>query len=102
MKFILLLFLVSCSINQVPEVNLFYKKELQMIVNGISYSGVAVVPRVKSYDIHLISPDNLDYLTYETCHRHVSLEDASYKKTFGWGQRKPASQQAQQSGPTRE
>lgn len=77
--------LVSCaSVNQKLDSELFYKRDIQLDINGISYSGVTVIPSQESYDITITPPGNLDLAIFDSCHRSYTIEKAdSGWKPFG-------------------
>lgn len=78
MRYLIFLLLASCStVSQIPVTgNHFYKRELKVTVNGKSCVGVCVVPKASSYKIK-VEADRIDYLSFESCHRKISVEDQS-------------------------
>ncbi len=71
-----LAFLTGCStVSQIPITgDHFYKRELKVTVNKKECVGVCIAPKSNSYVIK-VEADRIDYLSFESCHRKVSVED---------------------------
>lgn len=76
------LLLASCSsVQQKLEPELFYKRDVELEINGNYYSGVTVIPKSNHYSITIIPPGDIDLVLFQTCHRESAIEKASK----GWG-----------------
>lgn len=76
-----LLHLVACSgVQQTLSPDVFYKRDIQLQINGGTYTGVTVVPHAVSYSVTLIPPGNIDLMLIRSCHREYSIE----KVDSGW------------------
>lgn len=77
------LFLAGCGgmPNQKLNPELFYKRDINLEINGRTYEGVSVVPYASSYQID-IEPRgaDIDMLLITSCHREYSAE----KTASGW------------------
>lgn len=74
--------LVSCA-NVTQELNpdKFYKRDMDIKVNGYQGEGVLVVPRASSYSFDINAAGKLDLFTFTTCHREQTKEKAGER---GW------------------
>lgn len=79
MKFFLFsLLLFGCaSTQQVLDPKLFYKRDVEIEINGHKYEGVTVVPYSQKYDVTLRPKGDLDLILLRTCHREYSGEKIS-------------------------
>lgn len=57
-----------------------YQKDLELTVNGEAFKGAALPIISDKYKIIIDSETNLDLLTLESCHRHISIQNAFNKK----------------------
>lgn len=79
---LILSLVVSCSsVNQKLDPKVFYKRDMQVRVNGHAGEGVLVVPRSDSYEFDIEAKGKLDLFTFSTCHREQTKEKAGKK---GW------------------
>lgn len=75
--------MVSCaSTFQQLDPKLFYKRDVQIAVNGQTYEGVTTIPKASSYDITVSPKGGMDFVLISSCHREETFE----KKTrrFLW------------------
>ena len=79
---ILLMLTISCAEYQQLEVDMYYKRDIGIKVNGNSYEGVAVIPRADKYEITLEPKGDMDLILVRSCHREHSFEKKS--KKFLW------------------
>lgn len=80
-----LIWLSACSnVSQIPQASKFYKRELEVKVNGALCSGACVVKRAPKYTLEVNAPADMDYLSIETCHRHVTKEDLGDSFTYDY------------------
>lgn len=78
------LFLSACSmpsIKQPVDVNTFYKRDMMLLVNGVSGQGVVMVPKADTYQISGRSAGNIDLLSMRTNHREI-IQEAVGRTTF--------------------
>jgi len=69
------LLLASCaSVDQVLDPEVFYKRDIQIEINGARYEGVATVPKANSYDILLRPKGKADLVLITSCHREYEAE----------------------------
>jgi len=54
----------------------FYKRDIGMTVDGVTYTGAMVLPRRAFYSIRLKAKGRLDLMTFETCHQAIIQEEA--------------------------
>ena len=68
------LLLTSCSTTAFQRLDtaVFYKRDIQIEVNGKKYEGVTVIPQAKSYKIKLESEGDMDMLLWRSCAREDS------------------------------
>jgi len=80
-----MLFLMGCATipNQQLDPGTFYKRDMQITVNGVTREGVLVAPRKSSYAFDVVAKGDLDLFTFETCHREEEQEDAGTRGIFG-------------------
>ncbi len=72
----------SCaSTSQELDPKVFYKRDMQVKVNGLKGDGILVVPRKTSYNFDITAQGKLDLFTFSTCHREQTREKAGKK---GW------------------
>lgn len=78
LAFCALVVIQSCSTDQMPVVKseIIYKKDMVISHAGISYVGVAVLPEMASYDLHIAAKGDLDLFTFTNCHRDENSENA--------------------------
>lgn len=60
--------------------DIFYKRDIELEINGQTYVGVTVVPHALSYSVNFIPPGNIDLMLIRSCHREYSVEKAD----TGW------------------
>jgi hypothetical protein len=63
------------TVSQTPDTAAFYARSMELTVNGKACVGTCVVPYAKQYKMHIEGIGDLDYLSIESCHRKVVLED---------------------------
>lgn len=79
---IFFLFFFSCtSVPQKLDPDLFYKRDMQISINGHQGEGVLVIPRAPSYNFDIKAQGKLDLFTFTTCHREQTKEQAGDR---GW------------------
>jgi len=63
--------LVACSSKptQKLDADIFYKRDLSMVINGVQHHGASVVNMASSYSIVFKPHGKLDLLKINTCHR---------------------------------
>lgn len=82
-KIILALLLTGCITNQKNlDPDSFYKRDMKIVVNGMSGEGVMVVPKSSSYKIDVEAKGKLDLFTFTTCHREETKEAAWQDKSI--------------------
>lgn len=72
---VLLCFAACTTPTQVVNPNIFYRRDIQLDVNGVTGSGVLVAIPASKYTIKGVSYGVMDLVTLTTCHREVVLED---------------------------
>lgn len=74
----LLVLVSACSTDQMPTIktDIVYKKDMVINHSGVSYIGVAVLPELASYDLHIVAKGDLDLFTFTNCHRDENSENA--------------------------
>lgn len=83
-RYFLLIALSGCStVSQKLEPGVFYKRDMDLAVNGSSGVGVVVVPNRSIYEMDIRSKGKLDLFTLTTCHREDSREKAGEDGLFG-------------------
>lgn len=75
--FFLLLLSACSSVNQVLDPNVFYKRDIEIEVNGQKREGVSVTAKAESYNIILRPKADLDLVLLKTCHREFTGEKLS-------------------------
>jgi len=81
------LWLASCANlpTQKLDADIFYRKDLNMTIDGKPYSGVAVVDNETVHDITFKPQGHLDLLLITTCHREDSFRtDQNKSQTFSY------------------
>lgn len=72
-----LLFFVGCAstTTETLDSSTFYKRDMIItdVDSGVSYEGVAVLPRREKYNLKLVAHGKLDLMTLTTCHREDAL-----------------------------
>lgn len=77
-----LILLASCSsVPQKLDPKKFYKRDMDLKINGHQGEGVLVVPRKSVYKFDIKSTGKLDLFTFTTCHREQTREKAGQR---GW------------------
>ena len=75
-----LLFLSSCEMFQktydLDVKNSVYRRDIKIKCNGSTFNGVGVLESAPAYKCEFTCPGKADLFTFETCHRHVTHEDA--------------------------
>lgn len=82
---ILSLFLfLSCitNKNEKAEPSIYYKRDIQMNINGFDFDGTGVVKKSDKYKFKIKAKGNLDLFIMATCHREITSESAWTKKLF--------------------
>lgn len=76
-KIIILFFMMACAdmTIQTPDPEVYYKRDMDLEVNGISYPGTLVVPKSGRYNMKIRFPGKGDLVLLRTCHREEELED---------------------------
>lgn len=78
------LLLSACSnLPQVLDAASYYKRDMQITVNGLKAEGALVVPRSDSYALDIQAQGVLDLFTLQSCHRETSEENAGQPGIFG-------------------
>lgn len=73
--------LVACSsVQQQLDPKVFYKRDIQIDINGSTFEGVTVVPYASKYDLVLTAKGDLDLILLRSCHREFTGE----KLSSGW------------------
>jgi len=76
-KIFFLLFSISCASQpQKLQTEIFYKRDIQININGKEIDGVGVVPMSNEYKIEIEAKGDLDLFTLSTCHREIANERA--------------------------
>lgn len=74
---VLPLFLFACSTQpQIPDAKIFYRRDMDINVNGFKGTGALVVPKAPQYAFEVSARGNLDLFTFESCHREEYKERA--------------------------
>lgn len=76
--------ILSTSCTSTPQKlddKIFYKRDMQLSVNGHQGEGVLVVPRSAKYSFDIKARGKLDLFTFTTCHREQTKEKAGQS---GW------------------
>jgi len=77
MKFLIFIFIISCAtVHQELDPEIYYKRDMQIKIDGEKYEGVAVIPNTKENEIEFKSAGKLDLFTFSTCHREITQEEA--------------------------
>lgn len=87
MKYIFLLpILAGCAglgtVDQKLDPTVFYRRDMQITINGKAWDGVAVVPLAPKYDFKVKTVGRNDLFTITTCHREERLRDQRDEVTF--------------------
>lgn len=84
MSIFLIGFQLGCNLIPIKdpqkEAEQIYKKDLQFIVDGVKYSGVAVLPFKSSYNITVIPEEKADRIIIQSCHRDITVD----RPKSGW------------------
>lgn len=87
-----------------------WKHDLKMKINGVSYRGLALVPKAQNYEIKIYPPTNeIDRLLWSTCHRGESKDKAVEDGFWPWSKKDeyfkfvftPAEEELKRSCPLR-
>lgn len=74
--------LAACiSVPQKLDPKVFYKRDMQLKVNGHQGEGVVVAPHAAQYQVAVEAAGSLDLFTFTTCHREQTKENAGER---GW------------------
>lgn len=75
-KIIILLFMMACADMSIqsPDPEVYYKRDMDITVNNITYPGTLVVPRSGRYNMRIKFPGKGDLVLLKTCHREEELE----------------------------
>lgn len=65
------------------EQEIFYKRDMELEINGQKFEGVGVLEDYKNLDIYAKFKDDGDMVWVETCHRNIPIEKA-WKLKKGW------------------
>ncbi len=78
--------LAACSslITQPLDTSVFYKRDLQVKINGQKYEGVVTVPRSETYNLEFTSNGNIDLAMLKTCHREDTIDPKKKSSFFGF------------------
>lgn len=82
--YLLVIYWLSIGCTSIPQrldPDLFYKRDMEIRVNGHQGEGVLVIPRASSYNFDIKAQGKLDLFTLTTCHREQTKEHAGDK---GW------------------
>jgi len=83
----LVLCLLSCSPGAVNDVinpgEKLYKRDVRILFEGKEYLGVAVLPKRDKYQLEMVFAGELDLVTFKSCHREVTQDDAGSGRIFG-------------------
>lgn len=71
-------------ITQDLQVSRKYKRDISITVDPLSTKGVMVLPKSPSYKISIRSPDQMDALLVQTCHREIIIEGAGREHTINY------------------
>lgn len=81
---VLIALLAGCSsVQQKLDPQVFYKRDIEIEINGEIHEGVTVVPQSDSYRFVFTPKGNIDLILLRTCHREFSGE----KLSSGWFQK---------------
>ena len=68
----------ACSTFTQPlDPKLFYKRDIQIEVNGKGYEGVVTIPKASAYQITLRPKGKMDLVLVKSCHREDSAEKSN-------------------------
>lgn len=71
-------FLISCSlINQKLDPNIYYKRDIRLVINGVEFDGIAVPKKSDVYKIKVKARGIIDMITIRSCHREITYEEPS-------------------------
>jgi hypothetical protein len=96
MKYLFLLFLISCNpVLEKQKLNSdeFYKRDIIITVNGETDEGAIVAKPASKYSFHIEARGDLDVFIMNSCHKEETKEKAWNVKTtiksglFGWGRK---------------
>lgn len=84
-KILIFLFLSGCASSKYQQLDpkIYYRRDMQIKVNGFQGLGVLVVPKADMYKFDIKSSGKLDMFTLSTCHREQTQEKAGRKTWFG-------------------
>jgi len=72
---ILALCLSSCSmVNQSIDLNIIYRRDIEVTINGERFAGTGVPKKADKYDMVIRAKGVINMLTITTCHREVQIE----------------------------
>ena len=83
MGLLIILLLASCT-SIPPNADILYKKNMNLTVNGMEVSGVAVLPPKPIYNIVARFDSSIERLKLTTCHRHYVKRDVGKKFKFDY------------------
>jgi hypothetical protein len=80
-----LLTITGCaSVAQSLSPEVFYRRDIELTVNGSKFHGTAVVPQSKHYEIVARPPGDADMFVFTTCHREETGEKLGGKVKWGY------------------
>lgn len=71
-----LLFIAGCGTGPLQQLNaeLFYKRDMQVCMDGSCAEGVLVVPQGARHDFEVTARADMALYTFDSCHREVAIE----------------------------
>lgn len=88
LSFLPSLFIFSCaSVPQKLDPSIFYKRDMELKVNGVLSKGVVITPRATSYSLEIKAPGKINLFTLTTCHREETFEesgDGQHERSFSF------------------
>jgi len=86
----LLPLLMACSSfpEQKLDLNVLYKRDMDITINGKYWNGVAVAPQADKYEIKIRTVGRNDNFTFTTCHREESIKNQKNDVAFLFTPRK--------------
>ena len=74
---------LACStVNQTTSSESYYDRTIELLVNKKACIGACIVSYAKQYSINIQSASDMNYLSIESCHRKVTLEDAGDEQNW--------------------
>lgn len=67
------------------DAKISWKHDLKMQINGVTYYGMALVPKADSYEVKVFPPTKeIDRLMWNTCHRGNHADKAVQNRFWPW------------------